>query len=721
MQQNTARTLAHGFSMAFDTISAIQTHVAKTIGDRTAFFGEPVKGIAGQFEIHALLKQQVSSFSYIGTLAILDSNGDLAGWSSSWPPEKINASSRRYFQSLKNDPQEIVAIGERDIDLASGEPVIVLARKIVNRDGLFIGVVTGAIPVDFFKREFAIVGPGPDIAAALLTRVGEPIVQKSSDGTIFEKRPDDSTQRHASVVSFADPGDGAARLVGLHELENYPLSVAVSQTYASALSRWRTQSLLVSLFVALVDTALIAFCYVSYRQGRAMARLASMEGRLARYDAMTGLANRIRFDETIRKLSKGQDDFSLFTLDLNLFKNVNDRFGHVIGDAVLKQLTVRLHRCVGPDDFIARLDGDEFAVIRMGDCDRASAQAFAERLIDVLTRPYDINGIRITLGISIGVVNTLDHGRDPDRLQSRVDLALYAVKDDGHQSIMFFDEALEKEASARRQLESDLRRAVRDNEFELYYQPILNIGSNRVAGFEALLRWRHPERGIVSPDAFIPAAEAIGLIVPLGEWVLHEACRAAAQWPVAVTVAVNLSPVQFESQDIYKVVVGALEKAGLPASRLEVEITESALLEAKEADAALHKLKEIGVAIALDDFGTGYASLAYLRRLPFKKLKIDKSFVRDMRASAESENIVRTVLELARRLDLTTVAEGVETEEHLAALREAGCMQAQGYLTGRPMPGSDVGAFLLNRSLRPSAPSSTAMEGASPSTEGLET
>jgi diguanylate cyclase (GGDEF)-like protein/PAS domain S-box-containing protein len=426
------------------------------------------------------------------------------------------------------------------------------------------------------------------------------------------------------------------------------------------------------------------------------------EGRIthmAHHDSMTGLANRVllreRLDQALGRMLEQESRLAVLYVDLDFFKDVNDALGHPVGDALLRMAAERLRGCVREGDTVARLGGDEFAIIQDSIRDDEQATDLARRIAEVIGTPFQVEGHDVTVSASIGIAMAPRDGADPDSLLKFADMALYAAKTDGRRTFRFFEPEMNERLHARRAMEIDLRLAFERNEFELYYQPTIDISSGRIVGCEALLRWHHPERGLVSPGEFIPLAESIGLIVPLGEWVLRQACAAAARWPEEVTVAVNLSPLQFKNANLVETVTGALAAAGLPARRLELEITESVLLQENENNpATLHRLRDLGVRIALDDFGTGYSSLSYLRVFPFDRIKIDGSFVKELPHNVECVSIVRAMADLARGLHMATTAEGVETPEQLEELRAHGCAAAQGYLFSRPLPAADVHELL---------------------------
>lgn len=421
---------------------------------------------------------------------------------------------------------------------------------------------------------------------------------------------------------------------------------------------------------------------------------------MARHDPLTGLPNRTLFSERLREAVAGAAagrGCALLCIDLDGFKEVNDTLGHPAGDALLRIVSRRLRHQLRETDTVARLGGDEFAVL-LADAQRSEAAVpISERIVMALSHPYDIGGRPATISASLGIAMLAPgEASDEDTLLRRADLALYHAKGAGRHCHRLFTPSMETEIQLRRQLEADLRRGLRDGEFLLYYQPVLRISSGDVTGFEALLRWRHPIRGLVMPGDFIAFAEESGLILPLGAWALREACREAAGWPGGLKVAVNLSAAQFgQGHALVAQVRAALEASGLPAIRLELEVTESALLaDTAETLAVLQELRTLGIGIALDDFGTGYSSLSYLRNFPFTKVKIDQSFVREMGERPDSAAIVHAVVGLGRNLGMLTQAEGIETEEQRRLLLDEGCDEGQGYLFSPPRPAAEITGLL---------------------------
>jgi len=415
---------------------------------------------------------------------------------------------------------------------------------------------------------------------------------------------------------------------------------------------------------------------------------------LAFNDVLTGLPNRTMFQQQLEQLFRGSEGsgslFALHCLDLDQFKVINDTLGHPAGDALLVETAHRL-RHAARGHFVGRLGGDEFVVLQSVGEDRDSIDRLAREILGAITRSVMIDGNEIVSSTSIGIAIAPDDGRDSGMLLRNADLALYRAKEAGRGTYAFFEESLNQRAQERRQLESDLRVAVDRGEFELHYQPLFDLEHNCICSFEALIRWNHPKRGLISPVDFIPVAEDTGLIVPIGAWVIREACAQAARWPEQVRIAVNVSPVQFHRGALHETILRALAASGLAPGRLEVEITESIFLEGSETTLRLlHALRALGVRVALDDFGTGYSSLSYLQSFPFDKLKIDRSFIHNLLTREGASAIVRAITELANALNIETTAEGVEETAQLMELRAHGCSSVQGFLFAEPMASSDV-------------------------------
>lgn len=413
--------------------------------------------------------------------------------------------------------------------------------------------------------------------------------------------------------------------------------------------------------------------------------------RAARHDVLTDLPNRKllreQIEEGFEQVAKTGEPFAILCLDLDMFKGVNDTLGHPVGDALLVAVSQRIRQNLRKDDLVARLGGDEFAILQIGTEQPDGAGALAKRIVAAIARPFDIDGHQVSVGASIGIAVAPSDGRDPDQLLKNADLALYKAKNDGRGRLRFFEPAMDLQVQARRSLELDLRQALQNNEVELHYQPLVHVTTGSVVGFEALINWVHPRRGRVAASEFFPVAEETGLILPLGEWALRQACRDGASWPSHMRVSVNISAAQFRSQNIAQIVVSALASSGLSPDRLELEISETVLMANSEISLrALHQLRGLGVRVAMNDFGVGYSSLNLLRGFPFDKIKIDCSLVRDLGSNADGDRVARAIFDLGASLGVATIAEGIETKVQLEFIGAKGCVEAQGFLFGQPQP-----------------------------------
>ena len=423
---------------------------------------------------------------------------------------------------------------------------------------------------------------------------------------------------------------------------------------------------------------------------------------LTRHDPLTDLPNRAQFRESLRQalgwIRRGRR-LAVLLLDLDHFKTINDTLGHPVGDDLLKAVAARLQQCAGDTGTVARLGGDEFGVVQIRIHDPSETAALAEQIQQAVAVPYELSGHHLLINVSIGIALSPDEGLDADSLLRNADIALYGAKAGGRGTCKFFEKTMDDRMKLQRDLELDLRMALEQDEFELHYQPILNLETDTICGCEALLRWNHPSRGLIPPAEFIPMAEDTGLIARIGEWVMRTACAAAATWPDDIRVAVNVSPVQLHTDGLLDTVLDALDSAGLAPHRLEIEITEAVLMRNSETTLnTLHRLRKLGIRIAMDDFGTGFSSLSYLRRFPFDKIKIDQSFVRGLSEMPESGAIVRTVANLATSFRMTTTAEGVETDLQRRIVKASGCTEMQGYLFSRPRTAAAIVQLLHQHS-----------------------
>ena len=430
---------------------------------------------------------------------------------------------------------------------------------------------------------------------------------------------------------------------------------------------------------------------------------------LAYHDSLTGLGNRLLFkeqlEEALEDMTLTPHPLAVLFLDLDGFKAVNDTLGHSVGDLLLKSIAAKLRDLLPSTDRIARLGGDEFAILQVSRQQPASSISLAEKIIDVVGHTHGIDGHDVTVGASVGIAVAYPGEMNTENFLKSADLAMYAAKSEGRGTYRMFDPEMDAAVQTRRSMERDMRTALAQGGFNLFYQPLVNLQTKKVTSFEALMRWTHAERGVVPPAVFIPVAEEMGLIVQIGEWALRRACSEAVRWPDDIRVSVNLSPLQFSKGNLVSSVVSALAFSGLPPSRLELEITESVLLEKTERNIAiLNQLRQMGVRISMDDFGTGYSSIGYLRSFPFDKIKIDQSFVRDLLVDKGSLAIVRAIAGLGVSFGMTTTAEGVETEEQMRCLDLEGCIEVQGYLYSKPVPANEVTDLLTKLSEKHSRP-----------------
>ena len=428
---------------------------------------------------------------------------------------------------------------------------------------------------------------------------------------------------------------------------------------------------------------------------------------MAFHDALTNLPNRLLFQEqldvALRQATHRNGELAVLCLDLDNFKIINDTLGHPIGDELLKVVGKRV-REIADQSVVARLGGDEFAILLTDETQKLRPEFMARSIIDAVCQPVEIDGHQLVIGGSIGIALAPADSNNADDLMKHADLALYKSKEGGRGTFRFFETQMDEQAQERRALEMDMRSGLKNGEFELYFQPLFDLSKNAFCGFEALIRWNHPTRGQISPLDFIPVAEETGLIIPIGEWVIHEGCRHARDWPDNIRVAVNVSTVQFRSPGLVAIVMQALAATGLAPNRLEIEITESIFLDSTDAILdLLHGLRALGVRIALDDFGTGYSSLSYLRSFPFDKIKIDRSFIMELIEDKDAGAVVRAITDLAGALGMETTAEGVEEVGQVEALREHGCTNVQGYLFSKPVAASDALALINGEAVRAAA------------------
>lgn len=654
----------------------------------------------------SILAEASQSLPQIIRINLLNARGRVVG--SSIPGPISNSAYQRdasYYRALSTDPSLLLYLSEPVRIETTGKRVLSLARKINDTEGNFLGIIASTVDLSYFDKLYEDHLRSHSQAITLYRRDGLILSHSPADKRTLGRKiwlPNTPLQRMIAkntptLIRDISWIDARERLIALHPLTNYPSGIAVSRTVAELMAGRRFEARLIRFIAYLIDVAIDTASLLGLKQVRTGILRAASESYLSRHDILTKLPNRQFFTEELKQTllasRKSGTDFALHLLDLTRFKDINDNHGHGAGDEVLKTVARRLRERLRRGDFIARIGGDEFAIIQRPIKGQQQVIDLITALQAALKVPCTIANTEIEVGLSIGVAIASSNTKTSTEIMRSADIALYEAKSDPDSTYRIYDASMKDSRAERRALEGALKSALENREFELFYQPILDLTTNQMWGCEALVRWNHPTKGMISPLQFIPTAEESGLIGPIGDWILEEACSTAMTWALPLKVAINLSPVQFQRRDVFASVTKALTASGMAPQRLILEITESVKL-TEEATATLKRLKALGVSIALDDFGTGYASMSYLRSFPFDKIKIDQSFVRGMLSSADSSAIVKATISLANDLKMSTTAEGVETEEQLNALRLAGASQAQGYLIAKPMPREAVAAFI---------------------------
>jgi diguanylate cyclase (GGDEF)-like protein len=612
---------------------------------------------------------------------------------------------REYFRFHANSTIDELHISAPLVGRMSGRLIFLLTRRLTAPDGSFGGIIQASFDIRQLERFYNAVDVGRGGVISLVgldgiirARSGHNPVAKEYVGRSIGGAKVFSLYRQSPAGSYwnsenaTQQFEGISRLISYQAVEGFPLIAVVGQAEVDIFRQSRLMAHKYYLIALVLTAAVLVVVGIGAAQKRAETQIVYM----ARHDSLTGIANRAvlleRMEDALALLRRRGDAFAVFMLDLDQFKTINDSLGHPVGDELLRVAAVRLSACVRETDTVARLGGDEFAILAVVEGDqREAAIVTANRLLAAIAAPCDLDGHHLEMRTSIGIALAPEHGIAVDELLKNADLAMYKAKSEGRNTYRFFEAAMGTEARIRRTLQIGLRDALTNQELELHYHPIIDVKSGEIASVEALVRWRHPQHGIIAPGEFIPLAEETGLIGSIGEWVLRQACADAVRWPSHIKVSVNLSPVQFRMTNPVEIVCGALTDSGLAPERLELEITESVLMHRNAENAAtLHQLRSMGVSIVLDDFGTGYSSLSYLRMFPFDKIKIDRSFVNELSMNADCASIVSAVAGLGRSLHVATVAEGIETEDQLMLVRAAGCTYAQGFLFARPCPAAEL-------------------------------
>jgi diguanylate cyclase (GGDEF)-like protein/PAS domain S-box-containing protein len=846
--RNLALVLAEQTDRAFQALEVVQTGLIERSQALGVSSSDDYRREMSGHDVHVMLKEKIDSMPHINAVGLIDAQGKLFNFSRYWPIPALDVSDRDYFKALKSDSQLTSFVSEPALSRGAGTWTIFIVRKFAGPNGEFLGLVVGAVELQYFENLFADIALGPDSAISLFRRDGMLLVRyprRDAPGTSYAQGPLFKTvlpRGDRGLVRVSSPIDGIERIIAGHSLAHYPVVMTVATTTEAVFADWRIYtkyligaaalSILVIggiVFVSVgrlksyellaearaetaeaegaravaeavvrereqaeeklreqklqLDTALnnmsqglcmfdadnrLVVCNERFLEmygistelakpgchirdiltqhfasgafsGNAEEYIAGIEreiaegkpvnktieradgrtiavanrplpggGRvsthediserkeaearidyLANHDVLTGLPNRAAFaDRLARKIdraTKADKTFALLSVNIDRFNDINDVFGHRVGDAVLREVSNRL-RSISERAYVARVGGDEFILISGSGPQPSTAEEVARDLLATVAEDIEVEGRQVRVTLSIGVAIFAADGAEVKTLMGNADAAMRRAKAEGPGAVRFFAPEMDESSRDRRLLQRDLQAAVNFDQFALHYQPQALI-SGRITGFEALVRWHHPSRGLVPPGVFIPAAEESGLIIPIGEWVLREACREAASWPHPLEIAINLSPAQFRHGDLPGLVHAVLLETGLAARRLELEITEGVLIgDISRTLSILRRLKALGVRIAMDDFGTGYSSLSNLQSFPFDKIKIDQSFISNLESNRQSQSIVRGVISLAQGLNLPVLAEGVETKEQLAFLAREGCSEVQGYLIGHPSP-----------------------------------
>jgi diguanylate cyclase (GGDEF)-like protein len=700
-----AERTSQSFSMVFEE------NVLRSIDelDNMLFYlRRNIEARKGTTDYNAILHSTDIPGDIVVQVSIIDAQGIMrASTAGPQPAPPLDLSDREHFRAQLESNEDRLFISKPLVGRVSGKWSVQLSRRFLNADGTFGGVIVVSLDPEHFTRFYSKV----DLASSgSISLIGDDGVVRSAGGQSGNMRmgqdirgTESFERMQSGVNSFLEEPDsltGQLRLVALRKVRGQPLWVSVSldknEVLASSLADLRNGC----IALALLTLVLLVAMELIFRTEAGAQQKSEQLARLASEDSLTGLLNLrgfrsalvdIQGQDRVKSETPGGVEYAVLFLDLDRFKVINDTLGHRIGDLLLQETAKRLRLALRSTDVLARLGGDEFAVIARYVKTRAALDELANSLIKAIREPFELGGYRVRTTISIGIAISPTDGESADDLVVAADLALYAAKErsrDGHQ---FYEASMTKELTDRRQIEVDLREAIEHNELELYYQPIVSLADSKITGFEALLRWDHRTKGFVAPSDFVPVAEDTGMMPTLGEWALVEACNKIAKLPGNMTLAVNLSPVQFSAPDLVDIVQRALIMSGLPANRLELEITERLLLENNDHTVAiLRRLRLLGVRIALDDFGTGYSALSYLRKFPLDKIKIDRSFVTDIVTRSDQVVIIQAVLSIARALGMSVTAEGVETTIQKDFLKALGCDNAQGYLFGRPVPYEDI-------------------------------
>jgi diguanylate cyclase (GGDEF)-like protein len=757
--KNLSLILAEQANRTFQSVDLVVTSVAEGVAAEGVTDGASFDRVMAGRDVHLLLQEKMSGLPQIDAVTVISRDGKLINFSRFWPAPEAIVTDRDYFRALKGDMGLNSYVSEPVQNRVTGSWVIFLAHRVSGANGEFLGIILGAIEMRYFEDFYKAISLGEGSSITLQQMSGQLLVRFPPTDTIGKVFSNSERLLHGGISGTLierSPIDGQIRLKAAHRLANYPVFALATKTEESALANWWGIARLMSLgaFGCIIAIAVAAFAFG--RQWKQQATLADSLAELRRHedraaamttavdlarvtaremthsaehDFLTGLPNRLllndRIGQAIAAARRNKKTVAVLFLDLDGFKHINDSLGHGIGDKLLQSIAKRLVDCVRASDTVSRQGGDEFVVL-LAEVEQAEDAAIAtKRIVEAVTGPHAIDAhelhVRAAIAAgrmlkavagshsidnrdlhvtaSIGVSVYPADGQDAETLIRNADTAMYQAKEHGRQSYRFFEPEMNVRAVERQFIEESLRLALERREFLLHYQPIVDLATGTITGTEALIRWVHPLRGLIPPMQFIPVAEESGLIVPIGAWVLREACRQARAWTdaglPAISVAVNVSALEFRDENFLENLFSTLGDTGFDPKSLVVELTESVLMKHAEAAATiLQAVRQVGVRVAIDDFGTGYSSLGYLRRFPLDALKIDQSFIRQISTPGEDTAIVAAVIGMAQNLKLRVIAEGVETQEELAFLRARHCEAAQGYYFSRPAPAEQFAKLL---------------------------
>jgi diguanylate cyclase (GGDEF)-like protein len=659
-------------------------------------------------------------------LALIGPDGFQIATTAGYSGPPLYLGDRDHFRAHADTSDDKLFISKPVLGRSSGKWSIQMSRRVRKQDGGFGGVIVISLDPSFVDTFYDTVDLGDHGAVTIRNLDAVVLARRGTVSSVLGRQV--AAKMYRDALAKAPAGhywslgetDGVRRLIAYRASKTFPLIFSIGRAESDifrGLQRSRATYIAIANLITLLVLVAVGLGIQkqrrldavrdNLRRGEAEARERAREleaksreiAHIAHHDILTGLANRVllheRIDLALARARRHRESFAILCLDLDRFKIANDTLGHQAGDVLLQQVAERLRRCARDVDTVARVGGDEFVVLQTDVAEIAEVRGLAKRILLDVSAPYNVGGNPVVISVSIGVAVAPSDGASADKLLGNADLALYGAKTNGRNEFRFFDMEMEETAQRRVRLELELRDALTRDEFELWYQPWFDVATGRILGCEALLRWRHPQRGLLAPTDFLAIAEETGLIGRLGDWVLRRGCLEATAWPPNIRLAINLSAAQFIGGKLYGTVVDALAHSGLDPGRLELEITETLIIDDFEGTReALAQLRECGIGIALDDFGTGYSSLTHLRQLLFDRIKIDRSFVAEVTTREECAAIVTAVIALGTTLGVSITAEGVETSEQLAVLRNAGCTEVQGYFFSRPIPGAEIAGRL---------------------------